>query len=204
MAVLVENIPDRLGFAREQGDRTHTRSVGQGFGETVDAVFVGALAGGDGCPKHRAEHGVNRRHVAVNAAGDQTGQVRELTRLEQRADHLPISRVPADEQQASLGHGKRVSSGRLCAFRIDHGNDSRMCPEVTAPEALLAGRMQAAGARPLTGREFNQDWRASARLCRQVRSPFAPSISAPRAKIDIDAGSGTSPTVIGFPLLSYA
>ncbi len=51
--VLIEDIPDGFAFAREIGDRLDALSTGRRFSKTVDAVFEGALTGGNGCPQHR-------------------------------------------------------------------------------------------------------------------------------------------------------
>ena len=106
VAGLIEDIPDRLGFARQQGDRTHPGTIRQRFGEPVDAVFVGSFARGNRGPKHRAQHRVDRRHVAVHARGHEPGQVRHPSGIEQRPDHFPVSRIPTDEQHACFGHKK--------------------------------------------------------------------------------------------------
>ena len=55
--ILVEDVPEGFGFAREVRDGPDAAAVRSGFGEAVDAVFERALSGGDGGP----EHGRKRR-----------------------------------------------------------------------------------------------------------------------------------------------
>ena len=47
-----------------------------------------------------------------------------------------------------------------------------------------------------------QDLRAAGCWRRQERTPFAPRVSAPRARIAAEEGSGTAPVAIGLPLVS--
>ena len=103
VAGLIEDVPDRFGLAREQGDRTHTRTVGQRLGEAVNAVFVGTFTGGNGGPKHRAEDRVKSGDIAVDTPRHEPGQMGHLASLQQRLNYLPVSRVPANEQNARLG-----------------------------------------------------------------------------------------------------
>src|SRR5438132_8256833 len=57
-AVLVQDVPDRFGLAREVCDRADAASDRVRLGKSVDAMFVGALPGCDGGPEHRAEDGL--------------------------------------------------------------------------------------------------------------------------------------------------
>ena len=100
MAGLVENVPERLGVAREDRHGPHRRAVRQRLGETVDAMLVGPFAGGDGGPEHRAEGGINRGEVAINAASHESSQVRHLAGIEQRLNNLPVSRIPSNQENA--------------------------------------------------------------------------------------------------------
>ena len=55
-AVLIKNIPSRLGLAGQVGDGADATGGGAGFRKTMDAVFPGAFAGGDARPQHGREH----------------------------------------------------------------------------------------------------------------------------------------------------
>jgi hypothetical protein len=50
--ILVEDIPNRFGGGGEVGDGANAAAIGRGFGEAVDSVLIGALARGDGHPRH--------------------------------------------------------------------------------------------------------------------------------------------------------
>jgi len=57
-AVLVEDVPDRLGFPGQTGDGPDAPAAGHGFRKPVYPVLPGAFTGCDGCPEHGGKLGV--------------------------------------------------------------------------------------------------------------------------------------------------
>ena len=88
----------RLGRAAGAGDGADAVAFGARLGEPVDAVLVRPLARRDRRPEHRREHRPERREVARHAAGDELREVGHPPALDERADDLPVGRVPADQQ----------------------------------------------------------------------------------------------------------
>ena len=96
--LLVEDVPDRLGLAREVGDGADAAGDGVRLGKAEDAVLVRALAGGDGGPQRGAQRRLEGGDVAHDALLQEAGEVGHFPGVEQRVDDLPIGGVPADEQ----------------------------------------------------------------------------------------------------------
>jgi len=119
--LLVEDVPDRLGLAREIGDRADAAGDGIGLGKAEDAVFVRALAGGDGGPQRGAERGLEGGDVAHHALLEEAGEVGHFPGVEQRVDDFPVGGVPTDEQDFA-GRG-RGGGGRKRGQIVRHGHD---------------------------------------------------------------------------------
>src|SRR5882724_3737933 len=83
-------------------------------------MLVGALASGDGGPKHRAERRINRGEISMHAASNEAGEIWHFTSLNERADYFPIGGVPADEHQPGrAGRGQTNETGQwLCTPAI--------------------------------------------------------------------------------------
>lgn len=99
-AALGQDVPERLAGAGTGADGAHPGAVGGGFDELVDAVPVGAFAGGDARPEDRREQRREGMEVAHRATLDQPLEMGHPPGVEQRVDHLPIGGVPTDEQDA--------------------------------------------------------------------------------------------------------
>ena len=69
------------------------------------AGLPGALAGCDARPQNRREEGRQPREVAHHAAFDEPLQVRHSTGIQQVMNDLPVGRIPADEEESTLGSG---------------------------------------------------------------------------------------------------
>jgi hypothetical protein len=100
---LAEDIPHRFALAREDGDRLNATAIGRGLGEAVNAMFEGALAGGDGGPQHGRERGSESGELRHRPAFDEAPDVGHLARVHQRMDDLPVGGVPADEEDFGTG-----------------------------------------------------------------------------------------------------
>jgi len=141
--LLIEDVPDRLGPAPEVGDGPRAAGGRVRLREAVDAVLVGALAGGDAGPEHRREHRIERRQIAHDAVLDQVLEVRHLAGVDERADHLPVRGVPADEE--GLGHGFTLDRRKEAAPRQPGAG-------LDLPHGLRMGRNEG-------GRQPAQAWR---------------------------------------------
>ncbi len=108
--LLVEDIPDGLGLAREIGDRADAAGDRVRLGEAEDTMLVRALAGGDGGPERGAERGLEGGDVAHHAFFKKARKVGHFAGVEQRVDDLPVRGVPADEQHFA-GRGRRGGGG---------------------------------------------------------------------------------------------
>src|SRR5689334_1257140 len=100
MAGLVQDVPNGFRLSREHADGTHARTIRQRLAETVNAMFVSSFSGRDGRPEHRAEDRINGGEIAMHSICDETCQVWHLSRVEQRLNYLPVSRIPTDKEQA--------------------------------------------------------------------------------------------------------
>ena len=87
-----------LVLRAEVGDRPDAAVDRVRLGEAVDAVLMGALAGGDRGPQHGRERRVEGGEVPGDAAIHHALQVRHLAGVQQRVDQFPVGCVPADEQ----------------------------------------------------------------------------------------------------------
>ena len=112
LVVLIENIPDRLGLTRKIRHGTDATTDGIGLGKPVDPVFVGPLARRDRSPQHRRQTRLQRRDVAHHPLLQETRQMRHLPRIQQRVNHLPISGIPADQENFAGRRRRRTSSHR--------------------------------------------------------------------------------------------
>ena len=108
--LLMQDVPDRLDLAVHRPERTRFAGGLVHLREAVDAVLVGPLAGGDGVPQHRTQVRLQRHQVAHHPPLDQRGQVRHLPLVHQRRSHLPVRRVPTNQQHLSITHGTPSSS----------------------------------------------------------------------------------------------
>ena len=96
---LRQDIPQGFALPGAAGSRPQGRAVRRRFHEPVNAVEVGALAGGDRSPEDGRQHRLERQQVSHHALLDQAFQVRHATGVEQRMDHLPIRGIPTHQQQ---------------------------------------------------------------------------------------------------------
>jgi hypothetical protein len=108
--VLLQDVPDRLGFTAQVGDRPHPAAAGIGLAEPMDPMLMGPLAGGDRGPQHRREHRIEGGKVAHHSRSGQPLEVRHLARIQQRPDDLPVGSIPA-EQKHFVGHGFSAQRG---------------------------------------------------------------------------------------------
>ncbi len=82
------------------------------LGEAGHAVVVGHLARGDAGPQHGGELGLQRGEIAAGAVIDQMGGSRGGAAVHQRVEQFPVSRIPADQQQAFVAaHETEADSG---------------------------------------------------------------------------------------------
>src|SRR5436190_9545351 len=96
-AVLIENVPDRLGLAREVRDGTNATSEWVRLGKSVDTVFISTLARCDRGPEHRTKDWLEGGDISANAFFDETGEIRHLASVDERHDDFPVGGIPTDE-----------------------------------------------------------------------------------------------------------
>src|SRR5438874_201176 len=99
--VLIEDIPDRLGLAREIGDRANRAGERVRLGKSVDAMFVSTLAGCDRSPEDRTKNGLEGGYVSTNAFFDESAEIRHLSGIDKRHDDSPVRGVPTDQEHLS-------------------------------------------------------------------------------------------------------
>ena len=97
-AVLSENIPKRFAGAREVGNALYAAPIRTGFHEAVNAMVEGALAGSDGGPQHWRKRRLERGDRGGTACAYEAAEVGHPARLYERANHLPVGRVPSDQK----------------------------------------------------------------------------------------------------------
>ena len=98
-------------------------------------MFIGAFAGADGIPEHRRKNRLQSRDIAHHAFIDELGQHRHLAALDQRIDHFPIRRIPANEQNLFHSGRRRSSTAVLMDF---HDASVRQSPAEVRGVAVLA------------------------------------------------------------------
>ena len=96
--LLGKDVPDGLDLAGGAGGGPNAFALGVRLGEPEDAVFVRALASGDGVPKHGGENRLHGGDIADDAAVDKGVEGRQEAFVEERIDVFPVSGVPADEE----------------------------------------------------------------------------------------------------------
>ena len=124
-AGLREDVPEGLAGPRAGADRPDAGTVGRGFDEAVDTVCVGPLPGGDARPQDGREHRRERLEVAHGAALHESPEVRHPAGVEQRVDHLPVGRVPADEQDTPARRSVRRQWRRGTGHAFGRGGEVR-------------------------------------------------------------------------------
>jgi hypothetical protein len=87
-------------------------------------MFVSPFASGNGRPQHRAERGINRREISVDSARHKASQIGHFTGLQKRANDLPISGIPTNEQYAGFRHKWRKAFSSLKRARTRAQSDS--------------------------------------------------------------------------------
>ena len=102
-----KNLPERPALSRGGRDWHDGARAGVHFREPRHAVVIRHLSRGDARPEHRGELRLERRQIAAGACLDEPGKARQLARIEERMDDLPVGRIPADKQEplATLLHG---------------------------------------------------------------------------------------------------
>src|SRR5205814_4553821 len=91
--VLIEDVPDGLGLAREVGDRADGAGDRVRLGKSVDAVFVSALPGCNRGPEHWTKYGLEGGDVSANAFFDESAEIRHLAGVDKWHDNLPVGGV---------------------------------------------------------------------------------------------------------------
>ena len=104
---LPEDLPNRAALPRRGRHRHDGARAGVHFREPRHAVVIRHLSRGDARPEHRGELRLERRQIAAGTRFDEPGKARQLARIEERMDDLPVGRIPADKQEplATLLHG---------------------------------------------------------------------------------------------------
>ena len=103
-AALAEDVPDGFALPGQVGDGLHGVALGRGFGEAVNAVLKRPFARGDGSPEHGRERRMERSDLAHRPRFHEVLDMGHPARVHQRRDHLPVCRVPADEQHFLAGN----------------------------------------------------------------------------------------------------
>ena len=128
--VLIEDIPDRLGLAREIGDRANRAGERVRLGKSVDAMFVSALPGCNRGPEHWTKYGLEGGDVSANAFFDQPGEIRHLAGVDERHDDSPVCGVPTDQEHLSRSkvsaHGRDASQLRTIGETEGGGGQSSL------------------------------------------------------------------------------
>src|SRR5437016_6458686 len=99
LAGLAEDIPDCFTLSAGAGDRPKTGSVRSRLDESKDAVLRGALPRGDAGPEDRREYRLERENISRDTSLHDSLEVGHAAGVHQRMDHLPVSSIPADEQE---------------------------------------------------------------------------------------------------------
>src|SRR5260370_15750977 len=81
--------------------------------EAVDAMFVRALAGGDGIPQHGRQDRLEGGNVALDAVADHVIQGGHEPGVNQRTCDLPVGCVPANEQNFPCEYLRQTNSSGL-------------------------------------------------------------------------------------------
>ena len=118
-ALLVANIPYRLGLFRQICNRADATSCGAGLTETMDAVFPSTFTCADTSPQHGREDWTDGGQIAPDAFIHELLECRHFTLLNERAGYIPIGGIPANEEDFSVGHSKktRISSLRIKLYK---------------------------------------------------------------------------------------
>ena len=143
-ALLHEDVPDGFAPAAQTAPGAEAAPAFTGLGKPQHAVPVRRLAGGDGIPKHRRDHRLERGQIPPCAPFHQPAQGGQVALGHEGMDQIPVRGIPSDEQQAATrgGHGEvgRREAGLVInhprhASRIIPGakNTSRLHEKVFAP-----------------------------------------------------------------------
>jgi hypothetical protein len=103
VSALGQNVPNRLDLARRAGGRPHSASLRIGLHETKNSVLIRTFPCGDRIPQHRRKNGTQSRQVSDHALVDEGVQSRHQPLIQQRINQLPISRIPADQENFFRG-----------------------------------------------------------------------------------------------------
>lgn len=95
--LLGENIPDGLRLPGEIRYRPHHPEMRIRLCKSVYAVLVGPFAGGNARPEHWRQDRIEGGEISHHPTFDQTLEIRQLPRIEQRAGDTPVGGVPADQ-----------------------------------------------------------------------------------------------------------
>src|SRR5579862_2256413 len=98
VSALRENIPDGFDLARSAGGWAHTSGLRIRLHEAVDAMLIGALAGGYRVPQHRRKNRTQSRQVANDATIDKVIERGHKTLVQKGIDQLPVGSIPADQE----------------------------------------------------------------------------------------------------------
>ena len=107
---LREDVPQRLAAAAGACHRANAGAVGHRLGEAEHAVRIRATPGGDRVPEDRREDRARGGEVARGTPRQERRERRHQPLRQERADHLPVRSVPADEQDAP-GHALTELAG---------------------------------------------------------------------------------------------
>ena len=106
-AGLVEDIPHRLHLAAATLYRYDLILKRIHLHKAMDPMLIGTFTSGDTGPQHGAQHRFQRSDIPSYTAPDKASQGGHLGFSQQPVDHLPVRRIPADQQKLRSAHAGR-------------------------------------------------------------------------------------------------
>ena len=104
---LRKDIPDGFHLPRSAGHRPHPAVLRVRFHESVNAMFGGTLARGNGIPQHGGKNRTQSGQVSHYTVIDKVIESGHQAPVEEGIDYFPVGRIPTDEEN-SRHAGERI------------------------------------------------------------------------------------------------